>query len=136
MKKASLGQGDKAVKKDSGVEDVERYLDALPEPARGTLGKVRESIRKAAGPDATEFISYSMPAFKRERTLVSYAAFSDHCSFFPMNSSLIQEFRDELAGYSTSKGTIRFPLDKPLPETLIAKMVRARVAENKQKRTR
>jgi uncharacterized protein YdhG (YjbR/CyaY superfamily) len=53
-----------------------------------------------------------------------------------MNSSLIQEFRDELAGYSTSKGTIRFPLDKPLPETLIAKMVRARVAENKQKRTR
>jgi len=114
--------------------DVEEYLAAVPEPARSTLGKVRAAIRAAAGPEATEVISYGMPAFRYKGALVAYAAFKEHCSFFPMNSALLEEFGEELAGYSTAKGTIRFPLDKPLPASLIRKMVRARMAENERKK--
>lgn len=71
-----------------------------------------------------------MPAFRYKGALVCYAAFTNHCSFFPMNSSLIREFSEQLKGFTTAKGTIRFPVDKPLPSTLIKKMVKIRVAEN------
>lgn len=116
------------------AKNVEQYLAAVPEPARGTLQKMRAMIRAAAGPEATEAISYGMPAFRYKGALVSYAAFTNHCSFFPMNASLIEQFGEELAGYSTAKGTIRFPLDKPLPAPLVKKMVRARMAENERKK--
>ncbi len=116
------------------AETVEQYLANAPEPARTTLSKIRASIRAAAGPDATEVISYGMPAFRYKGALVWYAAFKEHCSFFPGNSSLIEEFAEDLAGYSTAKGTIRFPLDKPLPPALIKKIVRARMAENESRR--
>ena len=96
--------------------------DAVPEPARSTLLKMRAMIRAAAGPEATETISYGMPSFRYKGALVGYAAFAKHCSFFPMNSSLIEQFGEELAGYSTAKGTIRFPLDKPLPAPLVKKI--------------
>jgi uncharacterized protein YdhG (YjbR/CyaY superfamily) len=114
---------------------VEEYLARLPEPARTTLSKVRAAIRASAGPEATEVISYGMPGFRYKGMLVWYAAFKEHCSFFPGNSSLIEEFGEDLAGYSTSKGTIRFPLDKPLPAALIRKIVRMRMAENERKKT-
>jgi uncharacterized protein YdhG (YjbR/CyaY superfamily) len=114
---------------------VEEYLARLPEPARTTLSKVRAAIRASAGPEATEVISYGMPGFRYKGMLVWYAAFKKHCSFFPGNSSLIEEFGEDLAGYSTSKGTIRFPLDKPLPAALIRKIVRMRMAENERKKT-
>ena len=117
-------------------KDIDEYLAGVPEPARSTLNTVRAVIRSAAPADAIEAISYGMPAFKYEGSLVGFAAFSNHCSFFPMNSSLIQNFKDELRNFKTSKGTIRFAVDKPLPAALVKKMVKARVAENELKKRR
>ena len=74
------------------AKNVEEYLAAVPEPARSTLQKLRATIRAAAGPEATEAISYGMPCFRYKGALVSYAAFTNHCSFFPMNSALIDQF--------------------------------------------
>lgn len=118
---------------DSGAKDVERYLERVPEPARSTLQKVRVAIRSAAPAAATEGLSYGIPAFKYNGLLVAYAAFANHCSFFPASGSLVKEFAEELRGFPTSKGTIRFAPDKPLPAALIRKMVRARVAKNESK---
>jgi uncharacterized protein YdhG (YjbR/CyaY superfamily) len=114
---------------------VDEYLAGVPEPARSTLKKTRATIRSVAPADATEAISYQMPAFKYKGMLLWYAAFADHCSLFP-GASVIAAFKDELKGYSTSKGSIRFPLDKPLPAALVKKLVKARVAENKRKKQR
>jgi uncharacterized protein YdhG (YjbR/CyaY superfamily) len=72
-----------------------------------------------------------MPAFKQDRLLVGYAAFKDHCSFFPMSLAVMRDFAEELKGYSLSKGTIRFPATKPLPASLVRRIVKARIAENK-----
>jgi uncharacterized protein YdhG (YjbR/CyaY superfamily) len=116
--------------------DVDEYLARLPQPARGTLSRIRATIRAAAPPDATEAISYGMPAFKYKGGLVAYAAFSNHCSFFPMDPAVIEAFRDELKAYQTSKGTIQFPVDKPLPAALVKKIVKTRVAGNEQKKRR
>jgi uncharacterized protein YdhG (YjbR/CyaY superfamily) len=110
--------------------NVDEYIERVPEPGRSTLNKMRATIKAVAPKDATEVISYGMPAFHYKGALVYYAAFSDHCSFFPGSAGLITEFKDELKGYSISKGTIRFPLDKPLPAALLKKFVKARVAEN------
>jgi uncharacterized protein YdhG (YjbR/CyaY superfamily) len=112
---------------------VEEYLAAVPEPARGTLSKVRAAIRAAAPPEAAEGISYRMPMFKYKGMLAGFAAFSKHCSLFPGSLSAMQAFRDELKAFETSKGTIRFPVDKAPPVALIKKLVRARVAENERK---
>jgi len=114
---------------------VDEYLAAVPEPARSTLNKVRAVIRSVVPPDTIEVISYGIPTFKHGRAVVAIAAFSGHCSLFPMGSSAIRQFQDELKGYQTSKGTIRFPLDKPLPATLVKKIVKARLADN-ERRTR
>ncbi|MEX2302339.1 MAG: DUF1801 domain-containing protein [Bryobacterales bacterium] len=116
------------------TKDVDDYLARVPEPARGTLSRIRAVIRSVAPAEATEALSYGIPAFKYKGSLVGYAAFANHCSFFPMNSSLIDAFRDELKGYPTSKGTIRFPIDKPLPATLVKELVKARVLQNEQKK--
>jgi uncharacterized protein YdhG (YjbR/CyaY superfamily) len=97
---------------------------------------MRAVIRAAAPAEATECISYQMPAFRYKGGLVCYAAFQDHCSFFPMNSTLVKQFAKELEKYSTNKGTIRFPLDKPLPAALVKKMVKARVAQNEARQRR
>ena len=118
----------------SAPKDVDEYLAAVPEPAHSTLQKVRKMIRAAAPAEATEAISYGMPAFRYKGALVGYAAFSKHCSFFPMSAALVAEFADELKGYQTSKGTIQFPMDKPLPAALVKKMVKARVAQNEAKK--
>lgn len=109
---------------------VDQYLAGVPEPARGTLMRLRAVIRSTVPEEATEAISWSMPAFKYKGLLVAYAAFKDHCSLFPMSSTVIEEFKDDLKAYSTSKGTIRFPLEKPLPAALVRKLVRARLAQN------
>ncbi len=109
---------------------VEDYLAALPKESRAALEKLRKVIR-AAAPEATEGISYQMPAFKvHGRSLVAYAAFKDHYSFFPMSVKVIVEHRAELEPFHTSKGTIRFPFDKPLPTALVKKLVKARLEEN------
>jgi uncharacterized protein YdhG (YjbR/CyaY superfamily) len=113
-----------------GVKD---YLSALPEPARSTLNKVRTSIRSVVPPETEEVISYGIPAFAYQKILVWYAGFRDHCSLFP-TASVIAKFHDQLHGYRVSKGTIQFPVDKPLPATLVKKIVKARLAEVKGKR--
>ena len=110
--------------------DVESYLAACPEPHRSTLEKLRATIRTVVPQEASEAISYGMPSFQYKGGLVGYAAFANHCSFFPMNSSLIEAFKDELKGFQTSKGTIRFSVDKPLPNALLKKLVKTRIAEN------
>ena len=110
---------------------VKQYLAAVPEPGRSTLKKVRTSILAAVPGECDEVISYGMPGFKYQgKVLVWIAAFSEHCSFFPMGSSVMKPLEKELAGYKTSKGTIQFPLDKALPATLVKKIVKARIAQN------
>ncbi len=112
---------------------VDEYLAGVPQPARGTLEKTRAAIRSAAPREAAETISYGIPAFKYKGVLVWFAAFSNHCSLFP-TAAVIEAFKNELKGFTISKGTIQFPTDKPLPLALIKKMVKARVAyiESKQ----
>jgi uncharacterized protein YdhG (YjbR/CyaY superfamily) len=113
------------------AQTVDDYLAALPEQARATLEKLRKAV-KAAAPQATEVISYQMPMYKHHGMLVGFAAFKDHCSFFP-GSSPVAAHKDELKAYKTSKGTIRFPIDKPLPAALVKKLVRTRIAENEKR---
>ena len=107
---------------------VEEYLAAVPEPQRTTLKRVRSVIQSVLPEGATECISYRMPCVKYKGMLVGYAAFTDHCSLFGMSGTLLGPLQEDLKKYSTSKGTIRFAVDKPLPATLIRKLVRAAVA--------
>lgn len=118
---------------ESGKAAVEAYLARVPEPARETLEKMRAMIRAAAPKGATEAISYKIPSFQYKGGLVAYAAFKEHCSFFPMGSSAIEGFAEELEGYRTSKGTIQFAVERPLPAALVKKIVRACVARNEAK---
>lgn len=116
--------------------NVDEYLASVPEPARTTLIKTRATIRSIVPPEATEAISYRIPTFKYQGALVGYAAFSNHCSLFPMSTAVMTAFQDELKGFHTSKGTIHFPVDKPLPAALVKKLVKARIAENERKKQR
>jgi uncharacterized protein YdhG (YjbR/CyaY superfamily) len=133
MKKVKSSNRSSAVRGKGASTSIDEYLAGVPEPARSTLNKIRAAIRAAVPPEATESISYRMPAFKYKGVLVWFAAFSNHCSFFP-TASVIEEFKNELNGFPISKGTIQFPLDKRLPASLVKKMVRARVAQNKSKK--
>jgi uncharacterized protein YdhG (YjbR/CyaY superfamily) len=109
---------------------VEAYLAACPEDSRAALEHLRAMIRSAA-PEATETISYQMPAFRAHgRILVWMGAFRDHCSLFPGSMALIEAHREELAGYRIAKGTIPFRRAKPLPAAVVEKIVKARLAEN------
>ena len=127
------GTKKRAPKRSASVKTVDDYLAAVPQPARTTLEKVRAAIRSVVPAETTEVISYKIPAFKYKQVLVWYAAFSDHCSLFP-TAAVIDKFRDELKPFRTSKGTIQFPFDKPLPATLVKKMVKARLAEVEAKK--
>jgi len=116
-------------------KNVDEYLESVPEPARSTLKRIRAAIWSAAPPGATETISYRIPAFKYKGILLWFAAFSNHCSLFP-TASVVAAFQSELKGFSTSKGTIQFPTDKPLPTALVKKLVKARVEQNENKKMR
>jgi len=116
--------------------DVEGYLARVPEPARSTLMRIRAAIRSAVPPETTEAISYGMPTFRYHGALVGFAAFSKHCSFFPMSVAVMEAFADDVKGFPKSKGTIRFPIDKPLPAALVKKLVKARIAENEARQKR
>jgi uncharacterized protein YdhG (YjbR/CyaY superfamily) len=131
--KEKSGNRRSAARASGAPKNVDEYLARVPEPARGTLRKMRAAIRSAVPPETTEAISYGMPAFKYKGTLVWFAAFSSHCSLFP-TASVIEAFKDELKGFSTSKGTIHFPTDKPLPTALVKKLVKARVAQMESKK--
>jgi uncharacterized protein YdhG (YjbR/CyaY superfamily) len=113
---------------------VNEYLARVPQSSRSTLNRMRATIRSAVPPGSVEIISYGIPAFKQKRILVWYAAFSNHCSLFP-TAAIIEEFKNHLNSSSTSKGTIHFPIDKPLPTALIKKLVKARVANAASKKS-
>jgi uncharacterized protein YdhG (YjbR/CyaY superfamily) len=135
MKKVKSGKRVSAAKTSRAPIDVDEYIAGLPEPARSTLIKLRATIRSVMPAGATETISYRMPAFKYKGVLVWYGAFSKHCSLFP-TASVVEAFKNELQGFSTSKGAIHFPTDKPLPIALVKKLVQARVAQKENTKLR
>jgi uncharacterized protein YdhG (YjbR/CyaY superfamily) len=109
---------------------IDEYLAALSDDRRAALEALRKII-SAAAPDAEECISYQLPAFRLNgKMLVAFGATANHCAFYPMSSSTVEGYKDELKDYGTSKGTIRFQPDKPLPAALVRKLVEARIAEN------
>jgi uncharacterized protein YdhG (YjbR/CyaY superfamily) len=120
------------MKSGTAAKTVDEYLANLPEPARSTLTHIRAVIKSVVPKEATEVISYRIPMFKFNGMLVGYAAFAKHCSLFPTGSGVIEKFAKELKGYKTSKGTIQFPSDKPMPEALLKKIVKQRVKENRE----
>ena len=109
---------------------IDEYLAALSDDKRAALEKLRKTIR-AAAPKAEECISYQLPAFRLEgRVLVCFGAAANHCTFYPGSGTTVAAYKDELKNYDTSKGTIRFQADKPLPVALVRKLVKARIAKN------
>ena len=113
------------------IMNVDDYIAKQPEKYRATLELLRKSIKKAA-PKAVEAISYQMPAFKFNGILVWYAAYKNHYGFYPM-ANAVKVFSEKLKTYDCDKGTIRFPVDKPLPLDLITEIVKFRVEENLNK---
>jgi uncharacterized protein YdhG (YjbR/CyaY superfamily) len=136
MKPANSGDRGSAPKGNGAPKDIDEYLAGVPEPARSTLSKVRAAIRSAVPPEATETIGYRMPMFRYKGALLAFAAFSKHCSLFPMSLSVMETFKNELKDFDTVKGTIHFPVDKPLPAALVTKLVKARIAQNEHKKRR
>jgi uncharacterized protein YdhG (YjbR/CyaY superfamily) len=113
-------------------KSIDEYISAFPLDVQDILEKLRQVIREAA-PEAKETISYAMPTFKLNGNLVHFAAYKNHIGFYPTPSAIVA-FKKELSAYETSKGAIRFPLDKPLPYGLIEKMVKFRVNEVAEKK--
>jgi uncharacterized protein YdhG (YjbR/CyaY superfamily) len=112
---------------------IDDYLAALPDKQQAALEKLRKTIR-AVAPKAEECISYGLAAFRQDGMLVGFGASAKHLAFYPMNSTTVKAFKDELKGFETSKGTIRFQPDKRLPAALVRKLVKARIAENADRR--
>lgn len=110
---------------------IDDHIAKFPMEVQAILEKVRATIRKAA-PDAEETINYGIPTFTLEGNLVHFAGFKNHIGFYPTPSG-IENFKEELSKYEGAKGSVKFPLDKPIPYTLIGKIVRFRVKENTEK---
>jgi uncharacterized protein YdhG (YjbR/CyaY superfamily) len=127
MKKKSLRSS--SSKKSIAPATVQEYIQRIPASSREKFADLRAAILAAVPADAVETISYRIPAIRRGKILVWFAAFGDHCSLFP-TASVVAGFKDELKNYSTSKGTVHFSLDKPIPSALVKKLVKARVAAN------
>ncbi len=133
MKKMVSGGRGSAAKAKAAPRTVDEYLARVPEPARTTLSRIRAVLRSVVPTEATEVISYRIPMFKYKGMLMGFAAFSDHCSLFPGSLSVMETLKKELSNYETSKGTIRFPVDKPPPAALVKKLVKIRVEQNERK---
>ncbi|MBA3365254.1 MAG: DUF1801 domain-containing protein [Actinobacteria bacterium] len=109
---------------------VDEYMAALPPERRAAVEHLRQTVR-AAAPEATETISYLMPAFRTHgQFLVSFAAFKNHYSLFPASEAVIEALGEALTPYLAGKGTIRFPADTPIPTAIVTKIVKVRLAEN------
>jgi uncharacterized protein YdhG (YjbR/CyaY superfamily) len=108
---------------------IDEYLAALSDDKRAALAKLRKTIR-AAAPRAEECISYQIAAFRQNGMLVGFGATANHCAFYLMSATMVEAHKEELEDYDTSKGTIRFQADDPLPAALVRKLVKARIAEN------
>ena len=109
-------------------QDMDEYIATFPEDVRQLLEKIRQTIQKAA-PEAEETINYQIPTFKFHGNLVHFAAFKNHIGFYPTPTA-IEAFKKELSQYENAKGSVKFPINKPLPLSLIGKIVRYRVKEN------
>ena len=117
------------------ANSIDEYLEALNDDQRLALERLRKAIR-AAAPRAEECLSYGLPAFRLDgKPLVAFGAAAKHCAFYPMSAATVADHADELAGFGTSKGTIRFQPGMPLPVALIRKLVRARIAEILERRS-
>ena len=110
-----------------GFKTIDEYIASFPQSTQTTLQQIRQVIKEAA-PQAQEVISYGMPAFKQNHILVWFAAFRNHIGFFPKVTAM-EAFKEKLSNYQTSKGTIRFPLDKPIPIELVKEIVKFRLKE-------
>jgi uncharacterized protein YdhG (YjbR/CyaY superfamily) len=111
------------------AEEVDEYLRGLEEPERSTLQTLRSTILEIV-PDAEQVISYHVPAFRRAgKTIGGFAAFKNHLSYLPFSGSVIGELADELDGYTTTKSSVHFPVDRPLPKALVKKLIAARLAD-------
>ena len=114
----------------TSASSTEEYLAALDEETRAALEKLRKAIR-ASAPRAEEYMAYGLPAFRLDgKPLVAFGAAARHCALYPMSGTIVAAHADELADWKTSKGTIRFTPDHPLPATLVRSIVKARIAEN------
>ncbi len=111
---------------------IDEYIDSFPPPARFVLEEMRNAIREVA-PGASEKISYQIPTFHQNGNLVHFAAYETHFGFYP-GAGGVAAFKDDLKGYKTGKGSIQFPIDKPVPLELIKRIVKYRVGENQKKR--
>jgi uncharacterized protein YdhG (YjbR/CyaY superfamily) len=112
-----------------GSSEVDAYMDAVPEPQRSTLDSVRATLA-ALLPHAEQTISYGSPTFKvAGKGVAGFAAFARHCSYLPMSGSVTAALADELADYETTKGSVKFPVDAPLPEPVVRALVDARLSE-------
>ena len=110
---------------------IDEYIESYPPEVQTLLQEMRETIRKAA-PGAGEAISYRIPTFKLNGNLVHFAAFKNHIGFYPTSSGILA-FKKELSGYKISRGTVQFPMDKPMPLDLVRRIVRFRVKESLSK---
>jgi uncharacterized protein YdhG (YjbR/CyaY superfamily) len=110
-------------------EEIDAYLGTLDEPARSTLTQLRDAIA-ALAPDAEQCISYGMPAFRLQGVVIAgFAAFKGHLSYLPHSGSVLARLAEETGGYTTTKGSLHFPVGEPLPEKLVKKLLDARIAE-------
>jgi len=119
---------------------VDKYLKSLPEPQKSTLIKLRKTIKKIE-PKAKEVISYNMPAFKIEEGIIcGFLSAKKHCSYFPFSGKVLSELKTELKDYDQSTGTLRFAIDKPLPEKIVRKLISVRkkqlIFENAKKKSK
>jgi len=115
------------------AEEVDRYLQSVEEPKRSTLAVLRRTILEVV-PDAEQVISYRVPAFRVGGKIVAgFAAFKDHLSYLPFSGSVLGQFADELAGYTMTKSSLHFPVDRPLPKALVRKLIAVRSADVRQR---
>lgn len=119
-------------KRGTRTESVDEYLAALSPEVRAALGKLRKTIR-AAVPEAVEVISYQVPAYKLGGLLVGFAAARDHCTFHLMSTEIMRTHAADLKAYDVGRGSVRFTPDRPLPDALVKKLIRARIAENEKR---
>ena len=117
-------------------QEIDDYLAEVPEPKRGTLQELRQTIRDIL-PDAEEVISYGLPAFRLNgQEIAGFAAFKNHLAYLPHSGSVLAELHDDLAGYASTEGSLHFPIDKPLPRALVKKLIAVRLRQVKPKQSR